>query len=327
MDNQFLFNQFKFIFLSLTTSYHWVSTLLEKCQQLSPGNLIDLGGYKVHYCQKGIGDITVVFEHSLGGIEGYLLMEEIAKITKVFIYDRPGYGWSDSSPKKRCSQEIVYELDQLLQKADVSPPYLLVGDSFGSYNVRLYAHYFPEKVCGLILTDGLHEKAMLKLPLSVKLLKLFFLSGFIMSIFGATLGFIRLFGNLKVFELIKPQLKKFNQKSLNTVKQSFYHPKHWLTMAREIWNLETSATQVKKADYLGDIPLISIKSKTFFKHSLFTFFLPLKATNNLRDIIHDELLKLSSKSSQILANQSSHFVWIDEPEMIILAIKQILNLD
>ncbi|MDJ0510027.1 MAG: alpha/beta hydrolase [Crocosphaera sp.] len=325
MNNQFLFNHFKLIFLSLTTTYHWLSTFWEKRQQVPPGKLIDLGGYKVHCYQKGSGDITVVFDHSLGGIEGYFLIDEIAKITKVFIYDRPGYGWSDSSPKKRCSQEIVYELDQLFVKADLSPPYLLVGDSFGSYNVRLYGHYFPEKVYGIVLTDGLHEKAMLKLPLSVKLLKSFFISGFIMSILGSTLGLIRILGNLRVFELIKPQLKKFNRDSLNIVKQSFYQPKHWLTMAREIWNLETSAKQVQKANNLGNIPLISIKSKTFFNPSIFTFFLPLKATNKLRDVIHDELLKLSSNSSQILANKSSHFVWIDEPEMIILAIKKIIN--
>ncbi|MDJ0581641.1 alpha/beta hydrolase [Crocosphaera sp.] len=327
MNNQFLLNGFKFIFLFLTTSYHWLSTFWEKSQQVTPGNLIDLGGYKVHYYQKGEGDITVVFDHSLGGIEGYFLINKIAEITKVFIYDRPGYGCSDSSPKQRCSEEIVYELDQILQKAEVSPPYLLVGDSFGSYNVRLYAHYFPERVCGIVLTDGLHEKGMLNLPLSVKLLKTFFLSGFIISIVGATLGLIRLLGDLKVFELIKPQLKKFDRDSLILVKQSFYHPKHWLTMAREIWNLETSATQVKKANNLGNIPLISIKAKTFFNPSIFTFFLPLKAINKIRNIIHDELLKLSSNSSQILANKSSHFVWIDEPEIIISAIKQILNLD
>ncbi|MDJ0729747.1 MAG: alpha/beta hydrolase [Crocosphaera sp.] len=325
MNNLFSLNYFKLIVLSLTTSYHWLFTLLEKYQQLPPGKLIDLGGYKVHCYQKGSGDITVIFDHSLGGIEGYLLINEIAKITKVFIYDRPGYGWSDSSPKKRCSQEIIYELDQLLQQAEISPPYLLVGDSFGSYNVRLYAHYFPEKVCGIILTDGLHEKAMLNLPLSVKLLKLFFLLGFIMSIFGAILGLIRLLGNLQIFELIKPQLKKFDQDSLKLVKQSFYHPKHWLTMAREIWNLETSATQVQKANNLVNIPLISIKSKTFFHSSIFTVFLPLKATNKLRDIIHNELLQLSSNSSQILANNSSHFVWIDEPEIIILSIEKLVN--
>ena len=324
MSYEFFFNHFELIFLFFTTSYHGLVTYWERYQQFAPGKFINLGGYKIHYYHQGKGSPTVIIDHSLGGIEGYFLIDEIAKITQVFIYDRPGYGWSDSSPKKRCSQEIVYELDQLLQKADVSPPYLLVGDSFGSYNVRLYAHYFPEKVCGIVLTDGLHEKGMLNLPLSLKLLKTFFLSGFIISTLGATLGFIRILGNLKVFELIKPQLKKFSIENRLTVKRSFYYPKHWLTMAREIWNLERSATQVQQANNLGDIPLISIKSKTFFKQSIFTFFLPLKTVNKLRNSIHIELLKLSSNSSQISANESSHFVWIDQPEIIIKAIKELI---
>ena len=325
MNIFFLFDYHQIIILSLTTIYHWLITYWENYQQNPPGKLIDLGGYKVHYYTKGSGNYTVVIDHSLGGIEGYFLIDEIAKLAQVFIYDRPGYGWSDFSPKRRCSQEIVMEFDQLLQKAGMSPPYILVGDSFGSYNVRLYAHYFPEKVSGIILTDGLHEKGMLNLPLSIKLLKLFFLSGFLMSIFGATLGLIRILGNFKIFELIKPQLRRFSLESRMRVKRSFYRPKHWLTMAREIWNLETSGKQVQKANNLGDIPLISIKSKTFFKPSTFTYLLPLKTTNHIREIIHKELLNLSSNSRQVLANKSSHFVWIDEPELIIETIKKLVN--
>ncbi|MDJ0597305.1 MAG: alpha/beta hydrolase [Crocosphaera sp.] len=325
MNREFFFDYYKLIILSLTTTYHWLTSYWERYQQLPPGKLIDLGGYKIHYYIQGSGSHTVVIDHSLGGIEGYFLSNEIAKNTQVFIYDRPGYGWSDSSPRKRCSQEIVRELDELLQKAGILPPYILVGDSFGSYNVRLYAHYFPKKVAGIILTDGLHEKGMLNLPLSVKLLKLFFLSGFLMSILGATLGLIRMLGNLQIFELIKPQLTKFSIESRLMVKRSFYRPQHWLTMAREIWNLETSAKQVQKANNLGNIPLISIKSKTFFKPSFFTFLLPLKTTNKIREMIHEELLKLSSNSRQVLANNSSHFVWIDEPELISDVINQLVN--
>ena len=152
-----------------------------------------------------------------------------------------------------------------------------------------------------------------------------FFSGFIISIFGATLGLIRLLGNLKVFESIKPQLTKFNRRDLILVKQSFYRPKHWLTMAREIWNLEISASEVQKADNLGDIPLISIKAKTFFNPSIFRFFLPLKDVEKIRNTIHEELLKLSSNSSQTFANNSDHFVWIDEPNIIISAIEKLVN--
>lgn len=66
------------------------------------------------------------------------------------------------------------ELDTLLHKAGIKPPYLLVGDSFGSYNMRLYAHQFPEKVVGLVLTDGLHQSGMLQMSVALRDLQLFF---------------------------------------------------------------------------------------------------------------------------------------------------------
>ena len=66
---------------------------------------------------KGTGKTTVILDHSLGGIEGYFLINAIAQLTRVCIYDRPGYGWSDPSPKSRCSSEIVRELDLLLTEA------------------------------------------------------------------------------------------------------------------------------------------------------------------------------------------------------------------
>ncbi|WP_172957433.1 alpha/beta fold hydrolase [Aphanothece sacrum] len=315
----------QFIFLGITTSYHVWASWRDPYRKNPPGQLIDMGGYNLHiYCQ-GQGDITVILDHSLGGIDGYFLIEDIAKITKVCIYDRGGYGWSDASPKKRCSQVIVQELDELLQRANIQPPYLLVGDSFGSYNMRLYAHYFPEKVRGLIFTDGLHEEGMLTLSPQLKLLKLFFISGFFLSIFGSILGLVRLLGTLKIFELIKPELKQFSPTILAKVKRSFYHYQHWLTMGQEMINLDLSGQQMRKANDLGDLPLISIKAKTFFKSSPWNFYLPLKAADQLRDKMQIAILNISSNSQQIQAYNSSHFVWIDEPEIIISAIKQLID--
>jgi pimeloyl-ACP methyl ester carboxylesterase len=291
-----------------------------------PGKLIDLGGYKVHLFAKGTGKTTVILDHSLGGIEGYFLIDAIAHLTRVCIYDRPGYGWSDPSPKPRCSSEIVRELDLLLTEAQIEPPYILVGDSFGSYNVRLYARQFPEKVAGIILTDGLHESGMLNLPLSIIAVKYLFISGFIMSILGSLLGIVRLMGILGLFELIKPEIEQFSIEQRNRVKRSFYHHNHWITMARELLNLNHSSRQVQVAANFDDLPIISIKSRTFFHASIFTFLLPLKAIDRLRNKMHHHLSLLSSRFSEIPAANSSHFVWTDEPEIIIGAIEQLLNL-
>ena len=310
------------VFLLITTSYHHLATWSENRTQ-PPGKLIDMGGYKLHLYSRGEGNPTVILDHSLGGIEGYLLIEEIAKMTRVCIYDRAGYGWSNSSPNKRSSEQIVLELDAMLTKAKIAPPYILVGNSFGSYNVRLYANQFPEKVVGIVLTDGLHEVAMLNMSLPLRLLQLFFMSGFAMSMLGSALGIVRLLGMVGMFEIIKKELRKFPS-ATQKIKRSFYRSQHWLTMWQEMWNLEASAKQVHLVKNLGDIPIVSIKSSTFFKRSLWNFYMPIAAADKLRDKMHIELLKISTDCTQIQASRSGHFVWVDEPEIILAAIRELL---
>ncbi len=239
--------------------------------------------------------------------------------------DRAGYGWSDHSPYPRTSQQIVQELDTLLMQAGIEPPYILVGNSFGSYTVRLYAHLFPQKVAGIVLTDALHETGMLKMSVPLQALKLFFISGFVMSILGSMLGIIRLLNVFGVFELFKPELRHFSQDSRNWVKRSFCRPKHWITMSREMINLDKSARQVSIAKLLGAVPIVSIKANSFFKPSFWTLFIPLKGANQLREKMHAELWNLSTEYLQVEASKSGHFVWIDQPDVIVDAVRTVLN--
>ncbi len=310
--------------LTATAVYHQVTSYRER-QQPPPGQLVTTpDGKHRHLRVLGTGDITIILDASLGGVEGYLLIDELAQLTRVCIYDRSGYGWSEPSAQPRTSEQIVTELHDLLNQAQIQPPYILVGDSFGSYNLRLYAHRFPDRVRGLILTDGLHERSMLALPWSVGLLKVFFTFSFGFVAIGAALGMIRLLGIIGMFELIKPQLKKFASLELQHVKRSFYTHHHWLTMGREMWSLDESGRQLQLADDLADLPIISIKSQTFLRPLLGIKLLSLPAADRVRERIHLDLLKLSSNSHQLAASNSSHFVWIDEPELIVRAVALLL---
>jgi pimeloyl-ACP methyl ester carboxylesterase len=123
-----------------------------------------------------------------------------------------------------------------------------------------------------------------------------------------------------VFELIKPELKKFAPIDRRYVKRSFYGANHWLTMGREMWNLDTSGRQLTVANSLGDLPIVSIKSQTFLRPLLGIKLLSLSAADLVRERIHIALLKLSSNTTQVRADRSSHFVWIDEPEQIAAAV-------
>ncbi len=309
------------IALTATAIYHQIDSYLDRKNTVPPGKLVTIADGKVRHLQIcGSGDITVIVDASLGGVEGYLLINQLAKLNQVCIYDRSGYGWSESSLKSRTSQQIVNELDELLTIAQIPPPYILVGDSFGSYNMRLYAHQFPGSVLGLVLTDGLHERSMLSLPLSVQLLKIFFTLSFGFVSIAAALGIVRLCGTLGLFELIKPELKEFAAIDLQHVKRSFYSARHWFTMGQEMWSLDTSGRQLKTADNLGNLPIISIKSQTFLRPLLGIKFLSLPAADQVRDRIHIDLLGLSKNCQQILANHSSHFVWIDQPDLIVNAV-------
>jgi pimeloyl-ACP methyl ester carboxylesterase len=262
-----------------------------------------------------------VVDSSLGGVEGYLLVDELAKLGRVCIYDRAGYGWSDRSPHPRHSDTIVTELDILLTQANIHPPYILVGDSFGSYNARLYAHRFPEKTAGLVLTDGLHEAGMLKMSIALKALQLFFISGFVMSIVGSLLGIVRTLRLIGMFEWLKPELRNYPKWRLAAVTRSFCRPKHWLTMSQEMAGLEASGRCLQSAANLGDLPIVSIKASSFFQPSWWTLLIPLRAANRLRDQMHRELMQLSTRCTQLSAEHSGHFVWIDQPEVIVSAVK------
>lgn len=319
-----LFNWQSLILLGITT-YHQIASIQENTKIPPIGKLIDVGGHKLHLYSAGEGKITIILDHSLGGIDGYFLVEELAKISRVCIYDRAGYGSSQSSNKPRTSEHIVKELHILLQKAEIEPPYILVGNSFGSYNMRLYAHLFPEEVVGMVLTDGLHEKQMLAMPLSMQLLKLFFTGSFFIASLGAALGVVRFLGIMGAFEVIKKELRQFPATKLKIVKRSFYSSRHWLTMFREMWSLNTSGHQLQKADYFGNMPIVNIKATTFIKPGLGRFYFSISPADKLRDVIQSNLLLLSTDCEQLLTETSSHFVWIDEPEVILAAVRRVLE--
>jgi pimeloyl-ACP methyl ester carboxylesterase len=313
------------ILILIATTLYQAIAIYHENRQPQPGQLIDVGGYRLHLKVQGDANPTIVLDHSLGGVEGYLLMEALAKISRVCIYDRAGYGWSDRSPYPRTSEHIVQELDTLLIKAGIEPPYVLIGNSFGSYNVRLYAHQFPHKVIGMVLTDALHESGMLNLPVPLRALKQLFLAGFIMSILGASVGIIRLLKRLGLFAGIKPELTHFPPNALYPVQRSFCRPKHWVTMAQEMLNLNTSSHQVRIANQFGTMPIVSIKSASFFKPAFWTPFIPLKQANQVREQMHAELCHLSTHCQPVGATQSSHFVWVDQPDVIVNAVKTILD--
>jgi pimeloyl-ACP methyl ester carboxylesterase len=126
------------------------------------GELLDLGGRRLHLDCKGSGSPTVVVENGGGSfsVEWALVQPEIAKQTRICTYDRAGYAWSDPGPVLDGIEQITDDLHLLLRKAGIQPPYVFVGASLGCIYTRAYQRRFPEDVDGLVFVDGTHDEGI-----------------------------------------------------------------------------------------------------------------------------------------------------------------------
>ncbi len=105
----------------------------------------------------GQGTPTVILDSGMGSpaLDWIRVQPEVAKFTRVCSYDRAGYGWSEPSPDT-TSLHIARELKALLEAAGEKGPYVMVGHSFGGYNVRVFSQQYPRDVAGVVLVDASH---------------------------------------------------------------------------------------------------------------------------------------------------------------------------
>jgi pimeloyl-ACP methyl ester carboxylesterase len=120
------------------------------------GRAVDIGGRTLNIDCSGEGSPTVILLPTrFGGYGGYIKVRpEVAKFTRVCWYDRAGEGWSDPPPAPRTSASISDDLHELLKRASIPGPYILVGHSIGGSFARIYAGRFPSEVAGLVLLDS-----------------------------------------------------------------------------------------------------------------------------------------------------------------------------
>src|SRR5262245_38711130 len=117
------------------------------------GRSVDLGGRTLNLYCSGEGSPAVVFE-SGGNDPGYawvLVQPAVARFTRACWYDRAGVGWSDPPATHRTSTTIASDLHELLRRAGVPTPYILVG----AY-ARAFTAKYSAAVAGLVLVDSSH---------------------------------------------------------------------------------------------------------------------------------------------------------------------------
>jgi len=106
----------------------------------------------------GVGTPTVVLDAGAGMTPDTWknVVTGIYTHTRTCAFNRAGYGWSSGPVKPRSAQTHAEMLRTLLAAAQIEGPYILVGHSIAALSDIVFADKYPENMAGLVLVDGVH---------------------------------------------------------------------------------------------------------------------------------------------------------------------------
>jgi len=217
----------------------------------APGQLVDVGGHRLHLSCVGAGTPTVLLESGLGEGAAYWgwIASAVAHDTQVCAYDRAGRGWSEPASASQDGVAVATDLHILLDRGHVPGPFVLVGHSSGAQYVRIFAGRYPEQAAGVVLLDGQPAEAFERLPHFPA-----FYDGFRRAVgllpLLARLGVGRLVVSASVGSLPPDAqaMQRVNDSSARAAR----------SLRDEFIELPTSLAQARSFQSLGDRPLVVV---------------------------------------------------------------------
>lgn len=272
-----------------------------------PGALVDAGGHRLHIHCLGEGGPAVIMDAGLGGtsLEWVGVQRRLARHVTACVYDRAGYGWSEPGPGPRTSSRIADELYVLLRNAGIEGRYVLVGHSFGGYNVQLFAHRYPYLTAGLVLVDASHPEQVERFrrpPIGLNTAP------------RTQRGLVSFSRPPDVPASMPEGLRAAALRLVRTAKAR-------QAVKEEFLQFETSAAQVREAGALPEVPMVVLT------HGQRVW--PQGHRGNLiEDLwmrLQDELAAQTAHAAHIVAAASGHHVHLDQPELVSDAILMVVD--
>jgi len=292
-----------------------------------PGTIIDLAGTALYRVDLGSGGPSVVLEAGAGGFSATwsLVQAEVARFARVISYDRAGYARSAEAPPHpaRTAAQAADELHELLCAAQVPPPYVLVGHSFGGFIVRLFASRYPDEVAGMVLVDADHEDEWTDaypeehrtgLRLATRMM------GVLAAL--ARVGIPQLLVRLKLPE----PLARLPAEARATVRTHGFRPKTLRTIHREFLGLAETAREVRtQAGSLDDLPLVVLRRGRPGPTAPGVSRQMAERLEQLAEESQEKLAALSTRGVLLVAEASGHEIPIEQPQRVVEAIRRVVE--
>jgi pimeloyl-ACP methyl ester carboxylesterase len=285
----------------------------------APGQLVDIGGYRLHLHCMGAGRPTIVFEAGLNefSLAWTRVQSEAAQFARACTYDRAGLGWSEPSPLRRTGVNMVKELHALLARSGTGGPLILVGHSFGGLLARHYLHTYPDEVAGLVLIDAAHEEYLERIPALAKLAR-------------QTADEFQRLSHISRLGLMALAPERIPTRGLEGEAQAAYRALLATGTFFDAAAAETAAIEQNLAaaralplGQLGALPLVVLSRGQPD---------PLPLLNSEENAhyerewraMQESLVTLSTRSRQVVASRSGHAIPLTEPQLVIDAIRSLI---
>jgi len=291
-------------------SYEAIAATGDARRYPPPGQLVDVGGFRLHIDCVGTGSPAVVLDAGLSGssLDWSLVQSELGRSTRVCAYDRAGMGWSDPGPQPRTPGQIARELHTLLTNAGIAGPYVLVGHSLAGKNVRMFALQHPDQVAGMVLVDARSEYVDANTsPAEVEAFQQNIAAQASQFRLGRSVGLVRLIGASLWGGPAMPRATRTEGVLLTTSQRA--------VDAQTAEGLERAAddVQLQAAPALGDRPLIVLASEQNMTAT------PYWAEAQRRQAA------LSTNGRLIVPAGSGHAIHWEQPTLVIDAVRQVIE--
>jgi pimeloyl-ACP methyl ester carboxylesterase len=324
------------VLVALAAICQAVGTAADLRRYPPPGRMIDVGGCRLHLIESGADGPPVIFESGISAtcLSWTGVQAQVAGFARAHAYDRAWLGWSDPSTRPRTTSAIVDELDALLATAGISPPYILVGHSYGGMLVRAYAAQYSDRVAGLVLVDPLSPDEWLHVtPAHAQMLRL----GVRLARRGALLarlGVVRLSlalllsGGTRLRRIPQIIAKLSSGRGESVISRlvgevSKLPPETW-PMVRAHWCQPKSFRGL--AAYLEALPASAAEAHAF-PEAVNLPVIVLSASNSTPEQRkeRDALARRSPRGRHTIAAKSGHWIQLDEPELVVQAIGEMVR--
>ena len=241
---------------------------------------------------------------------------QVAPFATAFAYDRAGIQRSGRDAQLKTAAAMAQDLHKLLHRARYPSPYLLVGHSLAGLLLRSFVAQYPAEVGGVVLVDASHPDQLKRLPIKLmaQMKKDGPLPWWVVRL-AVAVGLVR-FTSYSQCAGTRPNDR------INRANQAFL-PTSIEATVEELAQMPTLLDEARHVTSYGNIPLrvVTVTSPIRNQQEVPDTALR-KKMNRTWGALQCDQLRLSTRSAQLLAPKSGHYVQLEQPEIVTAAIKQ-----